>query len=190
MKKNLQIMLLILFVITLCSEQGSLAKQVLRNSISSITKGQESISSIVKGTVDLISPRPLGRSLRSIYSGNSNVLKARKRIKVKGNFIGNFISLKGLGNIGDGYEFDFRVPGSLYLANRHSFTRRPRSSISISYNSEDSGEIVDKLKIDLFRGRRSKTRQTISGTFSKRTSRGIAKGRFILKLHRDAFLDN
>ena len=75
MKKNLQIILLVLFATTLCLEQGAFAKLVLRKSISSISKGHGSISSIVKGTVDLISPKALGGSLKSIYSGNSNVLK-------------------------------------------------------------------------------------------------------------------
>lgn len=190
MKKNLQIILLILFAITLCLEQGAFAKLVLKKSISSINKGHRSISSIVKGTVDLISPRPLGGSLKSIYSGNSRVLKARKRIKVKGNFRGNFISLKGLSNTGKGYEFSLRIPGSLYAANRSHFTRTPKSSIFISYDSEDFGEIGDKLKIKSLKGKRSKTSQTISGTFLKETSRGKAKGRFTLKLDRDAFLNN
>lgn len=190
MKRILQTILLILFAVTVCSEQGALAKLVLRHSISSISNGQGSISSIIKGTVDLIAPRTIRGSLRSIYLGNSNLLKTRKRIKVEGNFIGNRVTLEGLGDVGEGYEFFFRVPGSLYAANNRHFIKRPRASITASYDSLDFGKIEDDLKIKVLKGRRSKTSQKITGTFSKKTSRGTAKGRFNLKLHRNAFLNN
>lgn len=196
MKKNLCLMLTLLFIITLFSNSVAVS-EVIENPIMALKKAsgalrqsvrsihQISILSIVKGTVTLLAPKHLSTltgSLRSIFIGNDSRVKRKKLIQVKGTNDGKLISLKGKGVIGMGYRFKISTPDSINeFAKRSNFpVDEALTSVVFSNDSIRAAHTFSELAGS--KGQRIKNTGTFKGTASDHTERinTRARGRFNL----------
>lgn len=200
MKKPIQIILCLLLIITIFSGTNvfaelkanpkQFAKAVVTKfkSVRSINKAKSIVVlGAVTGKVILTAPKKLlNSSLRSIFSGNGKRPSPRKIIKVKGTNTGSIISVRGIGKQGNGYSFSIVTPRSINIyskRNNKKFSGKLKDNVEASFD-DDFGRTKfnsDGSRKDHFQGKRTKKKGVLNGTFQKKTDRGVAKGRFILK---------
>ena len=159
--------------------------QRTKHSIGSISRPHgidNSILSIVRGTVALVAPKNPG-SLRSIFTGDGNKVKHRKIIKVKGSARSTPITLDGIGREGKGYIFDFPTILRTDTEDKKvtQFSDKKIGQLSIRFVSDSINSPKAGLDIDHVTAKRTNKALIVKGTFSEKINKGKARGRFTLR---------